>query len=109
MGRTFFICIGLLIRLLVDRSSSPVTPDCGQPCSTKTRSKENTNAPKVAKPLNQPSFPPRSGFVQQADRANDEERSDAAVPIGFHGRAPRQGSSVALANMNTQPDPPVIP
>src|ERR1043166_3309376 len=65
MGRTFFICIGLLIRLLVDRSSSPVTPDCGQPCSTKTRSKENTNAPKVAKPLNQPSFPPRSGFVQQ--------------------------------------------
>src|SRR5213592_3811480 len=39
---------------------------CGQPCSEKTRPKENTNAPNFAKPLSQPSSPPRSGFVQQA-------------------------------------------
>jgi len=30
---------------------------------------------------------------QPADRANDEERGQAAVPIGRRGRAPRHGSS----------------
>ena len=43
---------------------------CGQPCSEKTRPKENTNAPNFAKPLSQPSSPPHSGFVQPCAAAN---------------------------------------
>jgi hypothetical protein len=48
---------------------------CGQPCSEKTRPKENTNAPNLAKPLNQPSSTPRSGFVQQIAAGNAGWRS----------------------------------
>src|SRR5207247_7237694 len=55
---------------------------CGQPCSEKTRPKENTNAPNFAKPLSQPSSPPRSGFVQQKDRANDGERQPPGCSPG---------------------------
>jgi hypothetical protein len=36
---------------------------------------------------------PRSGLVQQTDRANDEERGHLAVPVERHTRAPRHGSS----------------
>src|SRR2546427_10041545 len=60
---------------------------CGQPCSEKTRPKENTNAPNFAKPLSQPSSPPRSGFVQQIGGANGDEpfSSDAiATSVAAH-------------------------
>jgi uncharacterized protein YceK len=40
--------------------------------------------------------PPRSGLVQPADRANDEERDRIAVPIERHGRAPCHGSSLSF-------------
>jgi hypothetical protein len=35
-------------------------------------------------------------FAEPADRANDEERGQAAVSIERHGRAPRHGSSWSL-------------
>jgi len=39
---------------------------------------------------------PRSGLVQPADRANDEERDHAAVPVERRWRAPRRGSSLSF-------------
>jgi hypothetical protein len=45
---------------------------------------------------------PRSGFVQPADGANDEERDDAAVNIERRWRAPRHGSSVSFGNIRNR-------
>src|SRR5436190_23606049 len=56
---------------------------CGQPCSEKTRPKENTNAPNFAKPLSQPSSPPRSGFVQQGRSSELAGQFQFGGPLRF--------------------------